>query len=64
MPAPAGVVAAGGVAKTTGANTNYNFNASVPAQRQGFFNLLKDVSCTGCTSQASHALSLHILHFV
>lgn len=44
MPAPADVVAAGGVASTSGANTNYNFNASVPAQRAGFFGLLQDVS--------------------
>lgn len=44
MPAPADVVAAGGVARTVGANTNYIFNASTPAQRTGFFNLLQDVS--------------------
>ncbi len=43
MPAPADVVRAGGVAKTVGANTNYAFNASVPAQRKGFFDLLKTV---------------------
>lgn len=43
MPAPADVVAAGGVASTIGSNTNYNFNASVPAQRTGFFDLLQDV---------------------
>lgn len=44
MPAPADVVAAGGVAQTVGSNTNYAFNASVPAQRRGFFDLLKEVS--------------------
>lgn len=43
MPAPADVVAAGGVAKTVGSNTNYAFNASVPAHRQGFFSLLQQV---------------------
>jgi hypothetical protein len=47
MPAVADVVAAGGVARTSGANTNYNFNASVPAQRTGFLNILKEVSCWG-----------------
>lgn len=44
MPAPADVVAAGGVASTIGSNTNYIFNASVPAQRAGFLGLLQDVS--------------------
>lgn len=43
MPAPADVVAAGGVARTVGSNTNYAFNASVPAQKQGFFSLLQEV---------------------
>jgi hypothetical protein len=54
MPVPADVVAAGGVASTNGANTNYNFNASVPAQRTGFLNLLQDVSsdCFMCCIQA------------
>lgn len=43
MPATADVIAAGGVARTVGANTNYLFNASTPAQRAGFFSLLQDV---------------------
>jgi hypothetical protein len=43
MPAPADVVAAGGVASTVGSNTNYGFNASVPSQKQGFFSLLQEV---------------------
>jgi hypothetical protein len=43
MPAPADVVAAGGVAKSVGSNTNYGFNASVPAHMQGFFKLLQQV---------------------
>lgn len=43
MPAAADVVAAGGVASTVGSNTNYAFNASVPAQRKGFFSLLQEV---------------------
>jgi hypothetical protein len=44
MPAVADVLAAGGVARTSGGNTNYNFNASVPAQRTGFLDILKEVS--------------------
>jgi hypothetical protein len=46
MPATADVIAAGGVARTVGANTNYLFNASTPAQRAGFFSLLQDVSAS------------------
>jgi hypothetical protein len=44
MPSVADVTAAGGVAKASGPNVNYLFNASIPAQQAGFFSLLETVS--------------------
>lgn len=52
LPTVEDVVAAGGVASTFGGNTNYNFNASVPAQREGFFSILQTVRV-----RVSHAAS-------
>ena len=49
LPTVADITAAGGAARTSGSNTNYAFNASVPAQRAGFFSILQDVSAgTNC----------------
>jgi hypothetical protein len=54
MPAVADVVAAGGVARTPGDNTNYVFNASVPAQRTGLLNILKEVGCATAAVATRH----------